>query len=85
MVDYSTMSSAVKVTQVYHSEDACSLDASLQSWLDLFCSDAGFGTDTSGIFQDQISFPVPVSFSNDYEQSDGPGLCSGFAGAGDVG
>lgn len=52
------MSSAVKVTQVYHSEDACSLDASFQSWLDLFYSDAEWGTETSSVFQDQIGFPV---------------------------
>lgn len=83
MVDYSTISSAVKVTQVYQPEDACSLDASLQSWLDLFYSDTGFGTDASGIFQDQISFPVAMPLSN--KQSDGHGLCGEFGGAGDVG
>lgn len=43
LVDYSTMSSAVKVTQVYHFERAppCDATGSLQSWVNLF-SDANF-------------------------------------------
>ncbi|GAD93729.1 hypothetical protein NECHADRAFT_44766 [Paecilomyces variotii No. 5] len=53
LVDYSTMSNAVKLTEVYHSDLPPTMDTSLYSWLDLFSSE-GIVLAEGGNFENQV-------------------------------
>lgn len=53
LVDYSTMSNAVKLTEVYRSDFPPTVDTSLYSWLDLFSSE-GIVLAEGGNFESQV-------------------------------
>jgi hypothetical protein len=71
LVDYSTISNAIKVTQTYNADFPFAIDASLGSWYDLFGSNE-MDLGGSDALQAQISLTANMRLSN--EASNNPML-----------